>query len=85
MSQQKLHRAQVACASLDERDLGSTHGLHRVLQWVQADAPDLFADRNNIRLQINLSNQLIGPGEEHFSAQVSTGRRRPGIVEKWKR
>jgi hypothetical protein len=37
------------------------------------------------RFTDSINNQLICAGEEHFSVQVSTGRRRPRIVEKWKR
>jgi len=36
----------------------------------------VVSSRSNIRPQIQLINQLIGAGEEHFSVQVSTGRRR---------
>jgi hypothetical protein len=39
----------------------------------------VVSSRSNIRSQVQLVNQLIGAGEEHFSVQLSTGRRRPRI------
>jgi hypothetical protein len=41
----------------------------------------VVSSHGNIRTQIQLFNQLIGAGEGRFSVHVSTGRRRPRIVE----
>ena len=40
----------------------------------------VVSSRSNIRSHIQLFNQLIGAGEEHFSVQVSTGRRGGGVI-----
>jgi hypothetical protein len=48
VTQEQLHSPEISSAPVNQRRLGSAHGMRGVLEWVEADAADPLADQASV-------------------------------------